>query len=472
MEDLASERGCLAGVMNYGADVYLEIAHLLDTDTFSDDFNQYTWSAIKNIFDKSPNAKLDGATFAASMRDVGLDAILKDKEYRTYIKSLKDYYVDQQNVKDLALRVLKSSVISNLKNKVNKVNNDLDTLTGSESIDEIGSMATMPIMDYIYSLTDHDDNPENLRQTMSERINNLLDNPRDICGLSSGYPDLDQLTGGMLRRGSVSVFAMRPGVGKTTMSKNIALHITGKLNVPVLFCDTEMNEDLVSPRLIANLAGVTIDDIEKGKASKDKAKRLKIDKAVERFEGLPFHYKIVNGYSFDQIVNYITRWVTKYVGIDDETGLTRDCLVIVDYLKVMNENAISKDLKEYQALGFAMQKLTTAADKLSIPILTMVQENKEGWISQSDRIVWLGATIGLMQEKTPEEIAEDGPSLGNRALRFVKTRFGQGMALPHNDYVCFNLNGKYNKLKEIGLRSTALANKDEAAPDDEEIPEF
>jgi hypothetical protein len=260
----------------------------------------------------------------------------------------------------------------------------------------------------------------------------------------------------------VTVGAARPGAGKTTTSNAIALH-NGSQQIPVLVLDAEMTEQDLQPRIVANFAGVSIEDIEKGRIGQNEYKKDKVFEAIDNFEKMPIHYKSVNGFNFEQIVSVARRWILKEVGIDPETGVTRDCLIILDYLKVMGEGGVSRDIKEYQALGFAMQHLTHLAITISVPILALVQENKEGFISQSDRIVWLAATVFMLQEKTDDEIAEDGPELGNRKVTFLKTRFGPG--IPWNDYLCMNLNGPINKLTEIGLRSQAK-NSVKAAPTD------
>jgi replicative DNA helicase len=388
--------------------------------------------------------------------------MMKDKEVKDYLKSLKNFKVEIDNVRDFAGQIIRCWVIRELKDRIESANSELEKLSGAESIEDIIETVESPITKFTATLGDSSENTLSLRDTTRDYIQHLIDHPRDLCGLSTGFPTLDACAGTLLRRGSVTVGAARPGAGKTTTSNAIALH-NGSQQIPVLVLDAEMTEQDLQPRIVANFAGVSIEDIEKGRIGQNEYKKDKVFEAIDNFEKMPIHYKSVNGFNFEQIVSVARRWILKEVGIDPETGVTRDCLIILDYLKVMGEGGVSRDIKEYQALGFAMQHLTHLAITMSVPILALVQENKEGFISQSDRIVWLAATVFMLQEKTDDEIAEDGPELGNRKVTFLKTRFGPG--IPWNDYLCMNLNGPINKLTEIGLRSQAK-NSVKAAPTD------
>jgi replicative DNA helicase len=74
-------------------------------------------------------------------------------------------------------------------------------------------------------------------------------------GISTGYPDLDDVLGG-LRPGEMTVVAAAPGTGKTTLAVNIADHVAGTLGLPVLISSLEMREEQLTLRRIAAAAGV------------------------------------------------------------------------------------------------------------------------------------------------------------------------------------------------------------------------
>jgi len=457
MIDLAAERACLASVIQYGSDAYIEMSDIIKGNYFDDNINSTIWNIIEHTFHKNPNTKFDYGTFRSSAQELSLSEFIKDKEINNYLKSLKTLHVEKTNIRNHAIKVLKCSVIRDLQSKViGQSQDNVDRLNGSESMEEILNSVEQPVFDYSLNLSNYDDNPKIISDITRECVDNYLNNPVDIIGISTSYPILDQLTGGGLRRGSVWVIAARPKCGKTSLASNISLHVSGKLKIPTLILDTEMKPEDQIPRMLATIAGVKISDVETGKFGKHQFDKSKVMKAVDELEKYNLYYKSINGFEFDSIIAYIKRWVMRYVGINKETGKTNDCLVVLDYLKMMNENGLNK-LAEYQSFGFIMQKLTTISNQLDIPILTFVQENRDGDLSQSDRILWLGSTVLMFQKKTPEEISEDPIEAGNRKIIGRGIRFGPG--IPDDDYLCLNFDTNTNRIYELGLRSQIIDNK-------------
>lgn len=109
------------------------------------------------------------------------------------------------------------------------------------------------------------------------------------AGVTTGWRDLDSLLG-KVRPGQFIVIAARPGMGKSVLMVNMALHVGLRLGLPVLFNSLEMSADELMTRVIAHEAGVSLhklisrdlnpDDwtrIAKRQAMLDGADRLIID---------------------------------------------------------------------------------------------------------------------------------------------------------------------------------------------------
>src|SRR6056300_1440003 len=88
-------------------------------------------------------------------------------------------------------------------------------------------------------------------------------------------------------------------------------------------------------RLIANISGVTINEVSTGKFVDDSEKERKVKEAVGKLESVPYSYVSVAGKPFEQILNIIRRWIVQEVKTD-ESGKTNECLIIYDYLKLMS----------------------------------------------------------------------------------------------------------------------------------------
>jgi hypothetical protein len=60
----------------------------------------------------------------------------------------------------------------------------------------------------------------------------------------------------------------------------------------------------------------------------------------------------------------------------------------------------------------------------------------------------------MLKEKSPDELAEDGPRGGNRKL--VKARHGPRTL--NGNYINFNFEGEYARLTELHTRDQGLSN--------------
>ena len=136
------------------------------------------------------------------------------------------------------------------------------------------------------------------------------------------------------------------------------------------------------------------------------------------------------------------------VGYDDE-GNMNDCVVVYDYFKLMDRNHLD-GLREYEALGYQISKLTDFTKEFDFPCLAFVQLNRQNEVSQSDRLIWLCNSFSKFEKKTDLEVGDDGGG-GNRKLTITETRFGGG--LDDGDYICMNFERNINKITELDASS-------------------
>jgi replicative DNA helicase len=221
--------------------------------------------------------------------------------------------------------------------------------------------------------------------------------------------------------------------------------------------DTEMGKEDHLNRLLANISGIPINEIATGKFANDKEKYEKVQEAIDILSKIPYNYISVAGKPFEQILNMIKRWVVHEVKTDD-SGKTKDCVIIYDYLKLMSSSSITNNIQEYQALGFQITSLHNLCVNLDIPCLSFVQLNRDGItkestdaVSGSDRLIWLCTSFTIFKTKSTEELAEDGPNAGNRKLVPIVCRHGAG--LDDGDYINMTMQGSHAKLIELKTRN-------------------
>lgn len=238
----------------------------------------------------------------------------------------------------------------------------------------------------------------------------------------------------------------------STLAKELIMHVTKKLNIPVLYIDTEMEQRDTFIRTLASSARIPINVIETGKFSKsDLLKGMFLNAYEELKANKLFFYKNVPGKKFEQIMSIIRRWIVKHVGVGNQ------CLIVYDYFKLMDKGDLSS-LKEYEALGYQISDFTNFAKEFNFSTLAFVQLNRQEEISQSDRLRWLCHSFVSFIEKTSEMIGEDGGiQNGNRRMYVHDARFGP--KLQPGQHINFQVNGEISQISEIGLKGAADDNE-------------
>jgi archaellum biogenesis ATPase FlaH len=265
-----------------------------------------------------------------------------------------------------------------------------------------------------------------------QHIAYLIENPVKSAGLPTGYPRYDKTIGGGYRRGTVNVVGARPKVGKSTFCLNVAANMA-KQGIPVLYLDTEMKKETQSIKWVSLHSGVTQESIETGQFSEKDNLKYAINEAISKIKGMPFYHVSVAGKKPEEIMSISRRWISSVVG-RDQGGNTKDCLIMLDYLKTMDLADVG-DFQEYQYLGDFITKLHNFAVKHDVPVLATVQLNRDGInkedssvVSGSDRILWLCSSLAYLKKKTDEDVAAgDSKTNGDRKLIVVDTRYGSGM---------------------------------------------
>lgn len=95
-----------------------------------------------------------------------------------------------------------------------------------------------------------------------------------FCGLPSGFPSLDRVTGG-LEKSSLIVVASRPSMGKTAFVLSLSYNLTTKFNIPTMFISIEMNDVQLTNRYISLVSEVNLLKIKAGNLDEDDKNQLK-----------------------------------------------------------------------------------------------------------------------------------------------------------------------------------------------------
>ena len=440
LANIGYERATLSGILKFGQEAFVDVADLITAQSFVNDSNQLIYKCVEKLFERDPNATPDVPCLLSLASELGFGNLLEKKAEREHLRALFNFPVERGNVRKYAGALKKLEVARGLVFRLESARNSLDGLSGDEKLSEILALAENPILEYTQGLDEADSEPVLVGDGIQEYIQYLLDNPRQQAGIPTGFRRYDETLGGGLRFGAVMVVAARMKVGKSMFGTNVGLHIAKNLGIPVLNIDTEMDLRGHRHRLLAMLSGVSDRLIETGKFQ---SKQREVKGAGEILQKIPYTYKNVISQPFEEILALMRRWVHRKV------GLGKPAVIIYDYIKVMDRAEISKNLAEYQLLGFQLTALNDFMRKYNVACLCLAQTNREnlqrsdsGVVGGSDRIAQYCSGLHLLEEKDDAEMAEMAGAVPQYNMKLIPVLERYGDKLAYGDYINVYLDKK------------------------------
>ena len=454
LNDKGSERAILAGICQYGVDVYFDIVDILNTSCFSDVKNQILFSTLEYLFSNDIR-KIDVPILFSAFNSLKHEEQIRTTQDQEYIRSLFNYPISIENVRPIAIKIVKLALARKSQGYLKEAYDNIGMVSGDEEIEELFNLVELPYSKLLKD-TNTTEDEGTIGQNIEEHIDNRLNNPVENVGIPSPFPIFNKCIGDGLRTG-VHLVASRFKVGKSTIGKTVGLHVSKNLDIPVLFVDSEMAKIEQLDRIIVELANIDIGNWERGKINKQEEKQVK--EAAKIIKTLKFTHKRVSGRSFKEILGIMRRWINHKVGYNNE-GKTNPHLIIYDYFKLMDTNDLNK-MQETQAMGFQIAAMHDFCMEYETPVLAFVQTNRDGIsgdstsvIAQSDRLGWNAVSISLWKRKTPEEIAQDHPKNGTHKMIPLEGRFMK--QFESGDYINFYFDGSRSIIKELNTRNQCL----------------
>ena len=220
----------------------------------------------------------------------------------------------------------------------------------------------------------------------------------------TGLAALDRLTGG-LRGGKMVVLGARPGVGKTALALQMAVH-AARHTGPVLLVSLEMDAAEIVSRMVAAESGVDLQALEAGELTEEQAKRASA--CYPAISALPI--RMAQNTSTPMQVR------REAMAMKHSGGLS---MVVIDYLQLMRSDEKMKS--RYEEVTAISREIKLLAMDLHVPILALSQFNRqsEGGYGKKKSMPTMAeakdsgaieqdANLFLVQY-APEEPAEDGP---------------------------------------------------------------
>ena len=258
-----------------------------------------------------------------------------------YIRLVKDKFIRRSLIK-LGYEAINSGYITNvpLENILNDFEIKLFNLTNEMTPSTLFSSAE--VLNDIFL-----------------KLKEKLANP-GLCGLSSGFYDLDCLIQGF-QKSDLIIIAGRPSMGKTALSLNLGLNVIKNDNLPVLFFSLEMSKEQIMYRVLAMETTINQIRLKSGRLSDDDW--LKLTKIIKMVAKFPFFVDDTSSLSIQDIRSRLKTILFE----QNKIGL-----VIIDYLQLM-QNPKGKIENRVQELSQITRQLKNLAREFNVPVIALSQ---------------------------------------------------------------------------------------------------
>ncbi|MBI1722930.1 MAG: AAA family ATPase [Gemmatimonadetes bacterium] len=186
------------------------------------------------------------------------------------------------------------------------------------------------------------------------RVDGQLAGATNAETVSSGFPSVDRILGGGLRRRDLIVLGGDVGVGKSSFALAVALRVAERGESAVVVSG-EMDEERLWERALGIESRTRIDDIRRGKLS-DEA-RAALGAAAVRLRDRPMLFIPTAAESFEDVAGRI-----------HAAGAP---LTVVDYLQLLPPRRAARDLAEEAAA--AVRRLKEVALEADTALLVVAQ---------------------------------------------------------------------------------------------------
>ena len=452
--DVAAERAVIAGICQHGTDLFLDVTDFVKTSSFSINSNQVIFKCVEHVCKQHNVETVDLPSIFSAAKELNLDHILERKEEAQHLNSVLQYQANRDTVRRFAAKLRRLEIARKISEQGGLLQEKMSEVDGTETIAQLLGVAESTIFDFTGMFEGESElKPVPVGEGILEYVKYLGENPTDTIGISTGYKDYDASIGGGLNPG-VAMIGARPKHGKTTLCINIANNIA-RTDIPVLYLDTEMVEKGryrdISDKMLASCSDTDILDVKTGRFAQKEKTKSNVEQAAKEIEGLPLYRLDIAGKAFEDQLYAMRRWVQSEVGLNPD-GTAKECVIIYDYLKLME--GATDAMREFQKLGMMMTALQNFATRYAIPMLVFTQLNRDGIDGEgsnvaagSDRLTWFCTSFSIFKYKSAEEIAEDGPEMGNRKLVTIMSRYGPGHDF--GEYCNFWMNKWRAQIKEI-----------------------
>jgi replicative DNA helicase len=297
----------------------------------------------KEIFDR-----VGGATYISSLTE----SVISTANVEAYIKIVEEKYLLRQLVRfgeNVSQKGYEDKI--SIEELLEDAEKGIFDITQSRS-----TSGFTPISDILY---------KNL-----EKIEKLAEKTDEVTGLTTGFKDLDIVTGG-LQQSDLVLVAARPAMGKSAFAINMAQNSALRAGASVAIFSLEMSKEQIVMRMISSESMVPLGRILKGELETDDWG--KIIKSMEFLSQCKIHIDDTPGITSSEIRSKCRK-------LKLEKGLD---LVVIDYLQLMMGDRRAESRQ--QEISSISRNLKILAKEMDCPVIALSQLSRAPELRQDHR---------------------------------------------------------------------------------------
>jgi replicative DNA helicase len=210
---------------------------------------------------------------------------------------------------------------------------------------------------------------ENSRQTGFQSIRDVLEQSMhhvselsrqdsEITGLSTGYPQLDEMTTG-LHSDELVIIAARPAVGKTAFALNIAQNVATRTDKTVAIFSLEMGAESLVNRMLCAEGNISANHLRTGQLTTDEWNSLFV--ASGALSDASIYIDDTAGIKVAEIRARCRRLAKEKGNLG---------LIVIDYLQLIEGSNPDNRQQEVSEISRQLKKL---AKELGVPVIALSQ---------------------------------------------------------------------------------------------------
>jgi replicative DNA helicase len=388
--------------------------------------NQVIYMAIVYLFSK--NTKVDALSIYNTIKDEKAKKAVDDFGGLEYIMLLQQA-PKTENIKmfiqEIITCYIRRLIYTTCETLQEKILDD-----NKSSVDDILGYTNQEVTGIILEHTKAND-VYKMGDKISERLQQRAEHPNELPGIEVGWKQFDRITKGA-KPGDFIVVCAESKTGKSVTLLNWSKFIAINSKLPILWIDTEQDEEEQELRLLSILSQIPEDEIDMGLfmvntaygQAQDKINRLK--QAQKLMKESQFFFTYMPDFTLEKVTALTRKFQLKY-------GIVA---LFFDYLKLNSAMGTSTkgDLRSDEKLTFFASGLKEMSGILKIPVFTANNENRTNWGGTEKDARSVGGSLGILQlatklcflrNKTDEELGVDGVAKGNQKFMIKYQRHGQ-----------------------------------------------